>query len=321
MQHHTTAPILALALLIAGPASYVNAADRFSADKDMVLIPGGEFTMGSYEHGDEKKHQVVLDPFWIDKYEASNGRYKDFVKSSSHPAPAYWDNPKLNQPNQPVVGVSWHDANAFCKWEGKRLPTEAEWERAATGPEGDKPYPWGSALEARKANYGMKNDRTMPVDSYPEGVSGFGVYNMAGNVFEWVSDWYDPDYYKQSPKINPQGPERGFNFANKGEVRVLRGGSWLAPASSLHASHRFWNRPENNSYGVGLGFRCVKSANTTSTETIQEGRDAFIQALIAMGAEKHADAMASIEKALAADPDNKEYLATRDLIKQTMKKK
>jgi len=104
-------------------------------------------------------------------------------------------------------------------------------------------------------------------------------------------------------------------------VRVLRGGSWLAPATSLHASHRFWNQPENNSYGVGLGFRCAKSAQQVSDEAKQAGRDAFIQALVAMGAEKNADAMASIERALAAEPGNMEYLATRDLIKKSMMKK
>ena len=102
---------------------------------------------------------------------------------------------------------------------------------------------------------------------------------------------------------------------------MLRGGSWLAPETSLHTSHRFWNQPENNSYGVGLGFRCAKSAHAISDESMQAGRDAFIQALVAMGAEKNADAMASIEKALAADPNNKEYLATRDLIKKSTKKK
>ncbi|HSA65228.1 MAG TPA: SUMF1/EgtB/PvdO family nonheme iron enzyme, partial [Nitrospira sp.] len=176
-------------------------------------------------------------------------------------------------------------------------------------------------LDAKKANYGQNVGRTMPVDSYPEGVSGFGVYNMAGNVFEWVSDWYDPKYYKESVALNPQGPDKGYNFANQGPVRVLRGGSWLAPETSLHTSHRFWNQPENNSYGVGLGFRCAKSAPAATDEAIQAGRDAFIQALIAMGAEKHADAMASIEKALAADPGNKEYLATRDLIRKSMKSK
>ena len=175
-------------------------------------------------------------------------------------------------------------------------------------------------IDPKKANYGQNIGHTMPVDSYPEGISGFGVYNMAGNVFEWVEDWYDLKYYKNSPALNPRGAEKGYNFANQGPVRVLRGGSWLAPETSLHTSHRFWNQPENNSYGVGLGFRCARSAQTISDEAMQAGRDAFMQALVEMGIEKNADAMASIEKALAADPDNMEYQATRDLIKNAMKK-
>ena len=309
------------AAFLVGCISLAATAELPKGEKDMVLIPKGEFTMGSSEHDDEPKHQVVLDAYLIDKYETSNARYQQFMKATRHPAPAYWDDPRLSKPNQPVVGVSWTDANAFCKWEGKRLPTEAEWERAAKGPEGDNHYPWGHTLDPKKANYGQNVGRTMPVDSYPEALSGYGLYNMAGNVFEWVSDWYDPKYYKQSVALNPQGPETGYNFANQGQVRVLRGGSWLAPETSLHTSHRFWNQPDNNSYGVGLGFRCAKSAETMSEEAMQAGRDAFIEALVAMGAEKNADAMASIKKALAADPGNKEYLATRDLIKKTMKKK
>lgn len=313
---------LAVGLVVTiGVITVTAAADLSELGKDMVLIPKGEFTMGSNEHGDETKHQVVLDPYWIDKYEASNARYKEFMKATSHPAPAYWDDPRLNKQNQPVVGVSWTDANAFCKWEGKRLPTEAEWERAAKGPEGDNHYPWGHKLDPKKANYGQNVGRTMPVDSYPEGVSGFGVYNMAGNVFEWVEDWYDPSYYKQSLALNPKGADQGYNYANQGPVKVLRGGSWLTPETSLHTSHRFWNQPDNNSYGVGLGFRCAKSAATVSAEAIQSGRDAFIQALVAMGAEKNAEALAAIEKALADDPNNKEYLATRDLLKKSMKRK
>lgn len=309
------------AVLMAGAISVATAADMPSSDKDMVLIPKGEFTMGSNEHSDEAKHQVVLDAYLIDKFEASNTRYKEFMKATGHPAPAYWDDPRLSKANQPVVGVSWTDASAFCKWEGKRLPTEAEWERAAKGPEGDNHYPWGHTLDPKKANYGQNIGRTMPVDSYPEGISGFGLYNMAGNVFEWVEDWYDLKYYKESPALNPRGAEKGYNFANQGPVKVLRGGSWLAPETSLHTSHRFWNQPDNNSYGVGLGFRCAKSVQTVSDEAMQAGRDAFIAALVAMGAEKHADAMGSIEKALASEPGNKEYLATRDLIKKSMKKK
>lgn len=304
--------------LVVGTLSLAQAAESTLSEKDMVLIPKGEFMMGSSEHADEAQHRVVLDGYLIDKYETSNARYKEFMKATGHPAPAYWDDPRLSKPEQPVVGVSWTDASAFCKWDGKRLPTEAEWERAAKGPDGDRHYPWGHHLDSKKANYGQNVGHTMPVDSYPEGVSGFGVYNMAGNVFEWVADWYAPKYYKESMALNPQGPDKGYNFANQGAVRVLRGGSWLAPETSLHTSHRFWNQPDNNSYGVGLGFRCAKSVKALSDEAAQAGRDAFIQALVAMGAEKNADAMASIEKALAVEPENQEYLATRELIKKTM---
>ena len=310
--------VSALVFLIGGSSTPAKAA---AEDKDMVFIPKGEFTMGSNEHADETKHQVVLDPYWIDKYETSNARYREFMKATSHAAPAYWDDPRLSKANQPVVGVSWTDANAFCKWEGKRLPTEAEWERAAKGPDGDRHYPWGHSIDSSKANYGQNVGRTAPVDSYPEGVSGYGVYNMAGNVFEWVDDWYDPTYYKGSIALNPKGADQGYNFANQGPVKVLRGGSLLAPETSLHTSHRFWNQPDNNSYGVGLGFRCAKSAQTVSHEAQQQARDAFVQALVAMGAEKNADALIFIEKALSAYPDNKEYLATRELIKQSMKRK
>jgi len=307
--------------MTASAISLATAAHLPDVTKDMVLIPKGEFTMGSSEHADETKHQVVLEAYWIDKYETSNARYKEFMRVTSHPAPAYWDDPRLSKPNQPVVGVSWTDANAFCKWEGKRLPTEAEWERAAKGPDGDRHYPWGHTIDPKKANYGQNVGRTMPVDSYPEGVSGFGVYNMAGNVFEWVDDWYDPTSYKQSVALNPKGAEQGYNFANQGPVKVLRGGSWLAPETSLHTSHRFWNQPDNNSYGVGLGFRCALSAQPLSDEAMEEGREAFIQALVGMGAEKQADALISIEKALAVDPNNPEYLATRDLIQRSNKRK
>ena len=321
MRSHTVLRIgLGLALMT-GAYSVVTAADMPSMDKDMVAIPQGEFTMGSNEHSDEFKHQVVLDAYLIGKYETSNARYREFMKATRHPAPAYWDDPRLNKPNQPVVGVSWTDAHAFCKWDGKRLPTEAEWERAAKGPEGDTQYPWGHMIDPKRANYGQNVGRTSPVDSYPDGISGFGVYNMAGNVFEWVEDWYDLNYPKESPAFNPRGAEKGYNFANQGPVKVLRGGSWLAPEASLRTSHRFWNQPDNNSYGVGLGFRCAKSVIASSDEATQAGRDAFIQALVAMGAEKNAEALSFIEKALAAEPENNEYLETRDLIRNSLPRK
>ncbi len=288
-----------------------------AADDDMVKIPRGEFTMGSSDHPDETPHQVVLDEFHIDKYEVSNEKYAGFMKATGHAAPAYWDDPRLNKPNQPVVGVNWFEATAFCEWQGKRLPTEAEWERAAKGPKSDTHYPWGHMLTPKKANYGQNVGRTTPVDSYPEGKSGFGLYNMAGNVFEWVSDWYQRDYFKDSPSMNPQGPGEGYNWANQGAVKVLRGGSWLAPDHSLHTSHRFWNQPENNSYGVGLGFRCAKSAKTAMTRMVQGARDHYMHALISMGEEKWSDAKASIDQAIKNDPKNKEYLQLRELSQKS----
>ncbi len=310
--HRKTIFALAVLSMMAWPVG-----STFAADDEMVKIPRGEFTMGSQEHKDETAHNVVLDEYYIDKYEVSNRQYAAFMKKTGHPAPAYWDDPRLNKPTQPVVGVNWHDANAFCKANGKRLPTEAEWERAAKGPKGDH-YPWGHKLSPQKANYGQHVGKTAAFDSYPEGKSGFGVYNMAGNVFEWVSDWYQQDYYKHSPSMNPQGPQQGYNFANQGPVKVLRGGSWLAPETSLHTSHRFWNQPENNSYGVGLGFRCAKTAESATTKMVNDARDHYMHALISMGEEKWSDAMASMGQALKGDPENKEYLQLKEMIQKNM---
>ncbi len=329
--HITMAAIATVCLSLGGyPSGYAQAG---SADKDMVSIPKGEFMMGSPEHADETPHKVVLDAYKIDKYEVSNKQYGEFVKATKHAAPAYWDDPRVNSPEQPVVGVNWHDAKAYCEWKGLRLPTEAEWEHAAKGPKGDNHYPWGHMFDAKKVNYGQQHGRTAPVDAYPEGASGFGVYNMAGNVFEWVEDWYMPDYYKHSPALNPVGPDAGLDFAKQGQVKVLRGGSWFAPKTSLHTSHRFWNQPENNSYGIGLGFRCAKSEGTRTAgknpkaeamkkaDAQMEARSAYIQALVDMGAEKHKEAMASIDKAISLDPKVEEYKDVRELIKKGMDKK
>lgn len=299
--------------VLAGTMSLATAADLPGSDKDMALVPKGEFTMGSSEHSDEAPHQVVLDAYRIDKFETSNARFTQFLKATGHPAPAYWDDPRLNKANQPVVGVSWTDASAFCKWEGKRLPTEAEWERAAKGPEGDNHYPWGHKLDPKKANYGQNVGRTMPVDSYPEGVSGFGVYNMAGNVFEWVQDWYDPNYYRKVDglsQVNPTGPDKPIWLGGTGtyvdrltvgEKRVIRGGSWIAAQASLSATHRFWNHPLNNSYGVGLGFRCAKEASPAIGLKLD---DLYIQALIKMGKEDFAEAAHLVREGLTLDPNS-----------------
>jgi formylglycine-generating enzyme required for sulfatase activity len=271
-------------------------------------------------------HMVFLDSYLMDKYEVSNKHYGDFIRAKGHAAPAYWDDPRLNKPEQPVVGVNWEDAKAYCEYRGKRLPTEAEWEKAARGPNANI-YPWGNDFDPARANYGKNHDATMPVDSYPEGASYYGVYNMAGNVFEWVSDWYDPRYYgRLETMVNPGGPAKPIWMGGTGtyvdrltvgEKRVIRGGSWIAPEGTVRATHRFWNHPLNNSYGVGLGFRCAKTA---PPEIEQQIRDSYISALVEMGRERFSDAQQAVARGLAIDPKNMELLELSPLIEQSMKK-
>ncbi len=272
---------------------------------------------------------IYLSAYYIDKYEVSNAQYTEFIKATDYPAPAYWDHHHLNQPNQPVTGVNWYDSNAYCHWANKRLPTEAEWEKAARGPAGSI-YPWGNELDITKANFArgtrkvQKNQKypaTVNVDSHPEGKSYYGVYNMAGNVFEWVQDWYDPNYYTTSKEVrNPQGPYQGIKLGTtgtyidklaSGKKKVIRGGSWFAPAHSITTTHRFWNDPMNNSYGVGLGFRCARSLES---DPEMQSRSFYMNALIQMGVEKHKEALISINKALRSSPKNKEYQSLKLMI-------
>jgi len=217
--------------------------------------------MGSGEHSDEAKHQVVLDAYLIDKYETSNARYKEFMKATSHPAPAYWDDPRLSKPTQPVVGVSWFDAEAYCRWRGKRLPTEAEWEKAARGIDG-RLFPWGNqSPHDRLANFGLGarfsySQVLAPVQRYEQGRSPYGLQQMAGNVGEWVADWYGANYYETGPSKNPTGPEHG-------SFRSVRGGSWSDLPKYLLTYGRFKLPPETrNSY---TGFRCARTTGLTTS--------------------------------------------------------
>jgi hypothetical protein len=176
-----------------------------------------------------------------------------------------------------------------------------------------------------KGNFGRKQEFTADIDAYPQGKSPYGAYSMAGNVFEWVSDWYDPNFYKKTKQtINPTGPVKGVFLSATGtyvdryatgEKRVIRGGSWYAPAASITTTHRFWNAPMNNSYGVGLGFRCARTVEDTG---MLQARTFYMDALISMGAEKYPQAMVSIQKALKEDSTNEEYAQLKNMIQKQM---
>jgi len=220
---------------------------------EFVRVPAGEFWMGSDDgdSGEKPRHRVSLDAFSIDKYEVINALYKRFMDATGRQAPSYWSDQKWNGASQPVVGVTWHDADAYCKWAGKRLPTEAEWEKAARGTD-SRTFPWGALWDSSKGNSNeSKLGKTVAVGSYPGGASPYGAHDMAGNVWEWVADWYDKDYYKRSPERNPTGPESG-------QYRVLRGGSWINYAVYLRTANRNDNSPDVR-YRI-IGFRCARGS-------------------------------------------------------------
>jgi formylglycine-generating enzyme required for sulfatase activity len=225
----------------------------------MVEIPAGEFVMGSdgtQALEDERpSHRVWLDAFSIDLHEVTTAQYAAFLAASKRASPWQWNTVDLSQHgDRPVVGVDWHDAEAFCTWSGKRLPTEAEWEKAARGTDG-RLYPWGNqAPTSELANFALGarfsyNQVLLPVQSHQSGKSPYGLYHMAGNAYEWVQDWYGTNYYEISPNRNPPGPAHG-------QFKVLRGGSWSDLPKYLLTYGRFKLPPETkNSY---TGFRCAK---------------------------------------------------------------
>lgn len=194
-------------------------------------------------------HTLILDAFYIDINEVTNADYKKFIEATgSKKTPRYWDDPKFNQPRQPVVGVTWKEAGSFCAWRKGRLPTEAEWEKAARG---QRPieYPWGNeAPDKTRANFDNHLGKTAAVGSYPAGKSDYGVFDMSGNVSEWVQDWHFPEYYLFSPKENPPGPD-------KGHYKVIRGGNWQNNAEDISPTYRNATIPKARSKTVG--FRCV----------------------------------------------------------------
>lgn len=277
---------------------------------DMVLVPAGEFLMGSTQAEFDREvvdcvkgglaesrckewfdrelgqHAVTLDAFYIDKFEVTNALFERFARATSHRTTAeafgkssvyqqnpegkwlyvYTDGASWRAPNgdgrpaptdHPVVHVSWADAVDYCRWAGKRLPTEAEWEKGARGAptrgflgaRSVRRFPWGDEWDRSKANSVVTGLGIKPVGTYPTGGSPYGAHDMAGNVFEWVADWYDVDYYRRSPGRNPRGPESGI-------FRVIRGGSWGSSTMFLRVTYRSFSQVFSNV----IGFRCAKDA-------------------------------------------------------------
>ncbi|MCX6582825.1 MAG: formylglycine-generating enzyme family protein, partial [Candidatus Aminicenantes bacterium] len=219
-------------------------------DVTMIHIPPGKFMMGADDGFDNEKplHEVDLDGYWIGKYEVTFAQYDLYceVTGKEKPGDEGWGREK-----RPVIHVSWADAAAYCRWISQetgltfQLPTEAQWEKAARGSRGIR-YPWGNEFDKNKCNSGESDlQKTMPVGSYPLGKSPYGCMDMAGNVWEWCSDWYDENYYKESPGKNPQGPAGGSR-------RVLRGGRWVVVAPGCRAACRFDFFPAVRDSGAGF---------------------------------------------------------------------
>jgi formylglycine-generating enzyme required for sulfatase activity len=238
----------------------------------MHLVPAGEFTMGStaidalaecqkfisncqqdWFADEEPPQQVYLNNYYMDVFEVTNALYKSCTDtgvcsapyvSTSYTRSSYYGNPKFD--NYPVIWLDWNQANAYCEWRGARLPNEAEWEKAARGTDG-RIYPWGEGLDCSRANFrGCKSDTTV-VDGYESGKSPYGVYDMAGNVWEWVDGWYGA--YLGNTVINS-------DFGTK--YRVMRGGTWYNDIYFTRSSSRAWNDPSYRTYVIG--FRCARSA-------------------------------------------------------------
>ena len=225
----------------------------------MVLIPAGTFTMGRNNGNPDEQpaHQVYLDAYYMDKYPVTNALYKTCVDAdacqppqdiSSYTRSHYYDNMQFD--DYPVINVNWYQAQTYCQWRDARLPTEAEWEKAARGADG-RTYPWGNNIDPTFANYSdSKIGDTTAVDSYEKGKSIYGAYDMAGNVWQWVNDWYSVNYYGTlgNNARNPQGPASG-------QYRVIRGASWGNSGVSLRSTNRDGGDPKIRQYQLRISLR------------------------------------------------------------------
>lgn len=254
-------------------AAVLIAAAVHAAEPGMVTIPAGTFQMGRTKLtaddkttmrpqvllDDRPTHAVTLAPFLLDAYEVTQAQYGEFVKATKRPAPYHWQGGAVPTGTGAVAAhnVSWEDARAYCEWRGKRLPTEAEWERAARGGLEGADYPWGDKYDAKKARH---NTETGPGEVGRYEPNGFGLYDMAGGMSEWTADWFEREYYKHSPAENPKGPATGA-------YRVIRGGAWSDQGRRITVFFRNWVRPTQRQ--PNIGFRCAKDGPTVD-ERIRE---------------------------------------------------
>ncbi|SPP64805.1 conserved exported hypothetical protein [Nitrospira lenta] len=251
---------------------------KLPAYDEMVRIQAGPFTMGSDKKTDKNAYlvempqrSVYLDAYEIDKYEVTTVQYLKFVLATNRPPQVDWKfdggNFQETMVSHPIMHVTWYEADEYCKWAGKRLPTEAEWEKAARGETDTRIYPWGNEMAGlSRANFGRTGlsgpvrDRPerlllyppiISVFKYDNAASPYGVFQMAGNVAEWVSDWYDKDYYKTAPDKNPKGPD-------KGSQKAFRGGGWIDSTPSVRVSQRNGTDPKTSMNWMGV--RCARDA-------------------------------------------------------------
>jgi formylglycine-generating enzyme required for sulfatase activity len=221
-----------------------------------VLIPAGSFVAGDDEN--TPRRELFVEPFYLDKYEVTVGRYASFLKATGNLRPPEdWETVDLkNDADLPVVGVDWQDASSYCQWVGRRLPTDAEWERAARGDD-ERKFPWGDeAPTAEHARFGQKygngvyRDGVARVGSHPKGASPFGIQDMSGNAWEWVADWFS-ESFPSADRRNPKGPSSSTD-------KVMRGGGWYDQADQLVSSKRMHANPGQRDNSIG--FRCASDA-------------------------------------------------------------
>lgn len=250
------------------PPEADSAANEEPVQEEMVTIPAGRFIRGTESGGFDEQPQrtIFLDTYSIDRYEVTNHQYQQFIMATGHRKPGLpsryaKSGSKVRGVNQPVVYVSWDDASEYCRWKGKRLPTEAEWEKAMRGKDG-RLWPWGDKEQANGANWARVQDGyevSASVGSFQADKSPYGVMDGAGNVIEWVNDWYDETYYKNSPEQNPPSPEYGT-------YRVLRGGGYTTTGGDVRITSRSKMMPDFRDETIG--FRCAIS----KTEIKEEGK-------------------------------------------------